>query len=203
MLMVFPTEHPLCEFSTQSWCRCLGNTKTLLLLLLLLLEESGLWRLRASLHHRDQLWPCFHGDKGHWVLEFLLGSTDPDLWIHLSPATMTKPGADNSGSVQTIMMWSFNEHYLSKQHWDRLHLSHSDKLSPVELLQHVQHKKSVFKLRQISDRLESVCTEHVGAGVRSRCLPPPPVLSPLQVFAFDHCFWSMDESNLPKYAGKS
>uniref|UniRef100_A0A8C7ILE6 Kinesin motor domain-containing protein n=1 Tax=Oncorhynchus kisutch TaxID=8019 RepID=A0A8C7ILE6_ONCKI len=24
-----------------------------------------------------------------------------------------------------------------------------------------------------------------------------------QVFAFDHCFWSMDESNMPKYAGKS
>ncbi|GAA6073001.1 kinesin-like protein KIF13A isoform X7, partial [Tachysurus ichikawai] len=22
----------------------------------------------------------------------------------------------------------------------------------------------------------------------------------LQVFAFDHCFWSMDESNIPKYA---
>uniref|UniRef100_A0A7N9AKS2 Kinesin family member 13A n=1 Tax=Mastacembelus armatus TaxID=205130 RepID=A0A7N9AKS2_9TELE len=29
-----------------------------------------------------------------------------------------------------------------------------------------------------------------------------PVLSPLQVFAFDHCFWSMDESNIPKYAGQ-
>jgi len=25
----------------------------------------------------------------------------------------------------------------------------------------------------------------------------------LQVFAFDHCFWSMDESNIPKYAGES
>uniref|UniRef100_A0A8C1KU12 Kinesin family member 13A n=1 Tax=Cyprinus carpio TaxID=7962 RepID=A0A8C1KU12_CYPCA len=24
----------------------------------------------------------------------------------------------------------------------------------------------------------------------------------LQVFAFDHCFWSMDESNIPKYAGQ-
>lgn len=24
-----------------------------------------------------------------------------------------------------------------------------------------------------------------------------------QVFAFDHCFWSMDESNVPKYAGES
>uniref|UniRef100_A0A8B9GMY0 Kinesin-like protein unc-104 n=1 Tax=Astyanax mexicanus TaxID=7994 RepID=A0A8B9GMY0_ASTMX len=24
----------------------------------------------------------------------------------------------------------------------------------------------------------------------------------LQVFAFDHCFWSMDESNVPKYAGQ-
>uniref|UniRef100_A0A671W3G4 Kinesin family member 13A n=1 Tax=Sparus aurata TaxID=8175 RepID=A0A671W3G4_SPAAU len=29
-----------------------------------------------------------------------------------------------------------------------------------------------------------------------------PVLSLLQVFAFDHCFWSMDESNVPKYAGQ-
>uniref|UniRef100_A0A672Z894 Kinesin family member 13A n=1 Tax=Sphaeramia orbicularis TaxID=375764 RepID=A0A672Z894_9TELE len=28
------------------------------------------------------------------------------------------------------------------------------------------------------------------------------VLYPLQVFAFDHCFWSMDESNVPKYAGQ-
>lgn len=25
----------------------------------------------------------------------------------------------------------------------------------------------------------------------------------LQVFAFDHCFWSMDEANVPKYAGES
>ncbi|XP_042169474.1 kinesin-like protein KIF13A [Oncorhynchus tshawytscha] len=23
-----------------------------------------------------------------------------------------------------------------------------------------------------------------------------------KVFAFDHCFWSMDESNMPKYAGQ-
>ncbi|XP_042597728.1 kinesin-like protein KIF13B isoform X2 [Cyprinus carpio] len=23
-----------------------------------------------------------------------------------------------------------------------------------------------------------------------------------KVFAFDHCFWSMDESNIPKYAGQ-
>lgn len=29
------------------------------------------------------------------------------------------------------------------------------------------------------------------------------VLSARQVFAFDHCFWSMDESNVPKYAGES
>uniref|UniRef100_A0A8C6KYV0 Kinesin motor domain-containing protein n=1 Tax=Nothobranchius furzeri TaxID=105023 RepID=A0A8C6KYV0_NOTFU len=28
------------------------------------------------------------------------------------------------------------------------------------------------------------------------------LLSPLQVFAFDHCFWSMDEANIPKYAGE-
>uniref|UniRef100_A0A672LAK6 Kinesin motor domain-containing protein n=1 Tax=Sinocyclocheilus grahami TaxID=75366 RepID=A0A672LAK6_SINGR len=25
----------------------------------------------------------------------------------------------------------------------------------------------------------------------------------ITVFAFDHCFWSMDESNIPKYAGES
>uniref|UniRef100_A4IHN4 LOC100124872 protein n=1 Tax=Xenopus tropicalis TaxID=8364 RepID=A4IHN4_XENTR len=25
---------------------------------------------------------------------------------------------------------------------------------------------------------------------------------PPKVFAFDYCFWSMDESNTPKYAGK-
>lgn len=36
-----------------------------------------------------------------------------------------------------------------------------------------------------------------------KCLFTLPVLSPLQVFAFDHCFWSMDESNVPKYAGES
>lgn len=39
-----------------------------------------------------------------------------------------------------------------------------------------------------------------------RCEKPVftlPVLSPRQVFAFDHCFWSMDESNAPKYAGES
>uniref|UniRef100_A0AAX7U086 Kinesin family member 13A n=1 Tax=Astatotilapia calliptera TaxID=8154 RepID=A0AAX7U086_ASTCA len=34
------------------------------------------------------------------------------------------------------------------------------------------------------------------------CVFTLPVLSPLQVFAFDHCFWSMDESNVPKYAGQ-
>uniref|UniRef100_A0A665VKP2 Kinesin family member 13A n=1 Tax=Echeneis naucrates TaxID=173247 RepID=A0A665VKP2_ECHNA len=28
------------------------------------------------------------------------------------------------------------------------------------------------------------------------------VIAPLSVFAFDHCFWSMDESNVPKYAGQ-
>lgn len=44
---------------------------------------------------------------------------------------------------------------------------------------------------------------HAWTGV-SRVLPslyrlPPP----MQVFAFDHCFWSMDESNIPKYAGES
>lgn len=31
----------------------------------------------------------------------------------------------------------------------------------------------------------------------------PSTVSPPQVFAFDHCFWSMDESNIPKYAGES
>lgn len=36
-----------------------------------------------------------------------------------------------------------------------------------------------------------------------KCVFTLPVLSPLQVFAFDHCFWSMDESNVPKYAGES
>lgn len=36
-----------------------------------------------------------------------------------------------------------------------------------------------------------------------KCVFTLPVLSPCQVFAFDHCFWSMDESNVPKYAGES
>ncbi|CAG11981.1 unnamed protein product [Tetraodon nigroviridis] len=36
----------------------------------------------------------------------------------------------------------------------------------------------------------------------TKCVFTLPVLSPLQVFAFDHCFWSMDESNVPKYAGQ-
>lgn len=34
--------------------------------------------------------PRFPGDRGQWVLEFLVGSADPDLLIHLTAATMTK-----------------------------------------------------------------------------------------------------------------
>uniref|UniRef100_A0A7N6ASP0 Kinesin family member 13A n=1 Tax=Anabas testudineus TaxID=64144 RepID=A0A7N6ASP0_ANATE len=36
----------------------------------------------------------------------------------------------------------------------------------------------------------------------AKCVFALPVLSRLQVFAFDHCFWSMDESKVPKYAGQ-
>lgn len=36
-----------------------------------------------------------------------------------------------------------------------------------------------------------------------KCVFTLTVLSPRQVFAFDHCFWSMDEANVPKYAGES
>uniref|UniRef100_A0A3Q1CXA6 Kinesin motor domain-containing protein n=1 Tax=Amphiprion ocellaris TaxID=80972 RepID=A0A3Q1CXA6_AMPOC len=36
----------------------------------------------------------------------------------------------------------------------------------------------------------------------SNCVLTLPVLCPPQVFAFDHCFWSMDEANVPKYAGQ-
>lgn len=39
----------------------------------------GLRGLRASPHQVEQLCPCLLGDEGHWVLEFLLGSADPDL----------------------------------------------------------------------------------------------------------------------------
>uniref|UniRef100_A0A452QJR9 Kinesin family member 13A n=1 Tax=Ursus americanus TaxID=9643 RepID=A0A452QJR9_URSAM len=39
-------------------------------------------------------------------------------------------------------------------------------------------------------------------GTRTRQLPPPSVCLPISVFAFDYCFWSMDESNTTKYAGQ-
>uniref|UniRef100_A0A6Q2WZM4 Kinesin family member 13A n=1 Tax=Esox lucius TaxID=8010 RepID=A0A6Q2WZM4_ESOLU len=34
------------------------------------------------------------------------------------------------------------------------------------------------------------------------CVSSPPLFCLTQVFAFDHCFWSMDESNIAKYAGQ-
>lgn len=40
--------------------------------------------------YQEQLQPCCPGDQGHWEMEFLLGSADPDLWIHLTLTVMAK-----------------------------------------------------------------------------------------------------------------
>uniref|UniRef100_A0A7N8X7A9 Kinesin family member 13A n=1 Tax=Mastacembelus armatus TaxID=205130 RepID=A0A7N8X7A9_9TELE len=59
------------------------------------------------------------------------------------------------------------------------------------------HLKQKFKVAQPLLVLHRACLDRCEKRVFML-----PVLSPLQVFAFDHCFWSMDESNIPKYAGQ-
>uniref|UniRef100_A0AAQ5YK05 Kinesin family member 13A n=1 Tax=Amphiprion ocellaris TaxID=80972 RepID=A0AAQ5YK05_AMPOC len=52
-------------------------------------------------------------------------------------------------------------------------------------------------------KLHFKCFVHARTGVsEEKCVLTLPVLCPPQVFAFDHCFWSMDEANVPKYAGQ-
>uniref|UniRef100_A0A4W6DMW7 Kinesin family member 13A n=1 Tax=Lates calcarifer TaxID=8187 RepID=A0A4W6DMW7_LATCA len=46
------------------------------------------------------------------------------------------------------------------------------------------------------------CCTYTCLGRCEKCVFKICALSLPQVFAFDHCFWSMDESNVPKYAGQ-
>lgn len=99
-----------------------------------------------------------------------------------------------------------NEHYL-EQCSVRLHLAHSDRLSPADLLQGGMLQYSTISLflyyRGTMAKKDQVVFCRTCSDRCENSVFMLSVLSYLQVFAFDHCFWSMDESNVPKYAGES
>uniref|UniRef100_A0A671LF42 Kinesin-like protein KIF13A n=1 Tax=Sinocyclocheilus anshuiensis TaxID=1608454 RepID=A0A671LF42_9TELE len=59
--------------------------------------------------------------------------------------------------------------------------------------------KVAVRVRPMNRREIELSTKCVVEMEENQTILHPP---PSNVFAFDHCFWSMDESNIPKYAGQ-
>lgn len=107
---------------------------------------------------------------------------------------MTKHAAVNGRFVQTVMALSYQAFPQNNTQLDIIFLIHT---SPVlQILQVDTISLFAQKDPSYSKKLVSM---HAWTGVCLQSL----CSAFLQVFAFDHCFWSMDESNVPKYAGES
>lgn len=191
--------------SIQSWRRCLWDTRQGVSACWSLCCETRRWGLRASQPAPPGTatapFPWRRGSLGAGIS---CGERWPWFMNSFNSSHYDKTRVQLTADLCRQSRRGLNEHYI-EQYSVRLHLPRSDKLSPADLL---HGTISLFcasgeEARPLVSRIMLCCIIHARTCVESVCLHCLCCLLLLQVFAFDHCFWSMDESNVPKYAGES